>query len=46
LTPEIEEQLAQLHRSGLTAKEALARVAAGGLSRKELYRAWLKIAGA
>ncbi len=29
---------------GVTAKEAIARVAGEtGLSRKELYRAWLKI---
>jgi 16S rRNA (cytidine1402-2'-O)-methyltransferase len=44
LTADIEEQLRQMRRSGITAKEAIASVAAGtGLSKKELYRAWLGI---
>jgi len=42
LTEEIEQQLHYLYLSGATAKEAIAKVAAEtGLSRKELYRAWL-----
>ena len=44
LTPDIERQLSDMHRSGVTAKEAIARVAGEtGLSKKELYRAWLKL---
>jgi DNA-binding phage protein len=44
LTEEIEKQLHQMHLSGVTAKEAIARVAGEtGLSKKELYRAWLKL---
>jgi len=43
LTEDIERQLQQMHLSGVTAKEAIARVAGEtGLSKKELYRAWLK----
>jgi 16S rRNA (cytidine1402-2'-O)-methyltransferase len=43
LTETIEKQLNEMRRSGLTAKEAIAKVAGEtGLSRKELYRAWLK----
>ena len=43
LTEDIERQLHQMRLSGVTAKEAIARVAGEtGLSRKELYRAWLK----
>ena len=44
LTPEIERQLQALRRSGTAAKEAVARVAGeSGVSKKELYRAWLKL---
>ncbi|MBI4180716.1 MAG: 16S rRNA (cytidine(1402)-2'-O)-methyltransferase, partial [Chloroflexi bacterium] len=43
LTEDIERQLQQMHLSGVTAKEAIARVSGEtGLSRKELYQAWLK----
>ncbi len=43
LTADIERQLHQMRLSGITAKEAIARVAGEtGLSRKELYRTWLK----
>jgi len=42
LTAAIEGQLREMHRAGTTAKEAIATVAKEtGLSRKELYRAWL-----
>ena len=45
LTEDIERQLHQMHLSGVTAKEAIARVAGEtGLSKKELYQAWLKLA--
>jgi 16S rRNA (cytidine1402-2'-O)-methyltransferase len=44
LTETIEKQLEQMRRSGVAAKEAIARVAEEtGLSKKELYRAWLKL---
>ncbi|MFQ5997429.1 MAG: 16S rRNA (cytidine(1402)-2'-O)-methyltransferase [Dehalococcoidales bacterium] len=44
LTEEIEKQLHYMYLTGATAKEAIAKVAAEtGLSRKELYRAWLKL---
>jgi 16S rRNA (cytidine1402-2'-O)-methyltransferase len=44
LTEDIERQLNSLRRSGATAKEAIAKVAGEtGLSRRELYRAWLKL---
>jgi 16S rRNA (cytidine1402-2'-O)-methyltransferase len=44
LTPEIEQQLEEMHLSGATAKEAVASVAEQtGLSKKELYRAWLRL---
>jgi 16S rRNA (cytidine1402-2'-O)-methyltransferase len=44
LTDEIEKQLRGMKQSGVGAKEAVARVAAEtGLSRKELYQAWLKL---
>jgi len=44
LTQDIERQLERMHLSGVTAKEAIARVASEtGLSKKELYRAWLKL---
>ena len=45
LTEDIERQLHHLRLSGITAKEGIARVAGEtGLSKKELYRAWLKLA--
>ncbi|TET26933.1 MAG: 16S rRNA (cytidine(1402)-2'-O)-methyltransferase [Dehalococcoidia bacterium] len=45
LTPEIEQQLRNMHQSGLAAKEAVAKMAEkSGLSKRELYRAWLEIA--
>jgi len=44
LTPDVEQQLRHMHQSGLTAKEAVARVASEtGLSKKELYQVWLKL---
>jgi 16S rRNA (cytidine1402-2'-O)-methyltransferase len=44
LTPDIEKKLKALRRSGVAAKEAVARVAdESGVSKKELYRAWLKL---
>jgi 16S rRNA (cytidine1402-2'-O)-methyltransferase len=44
LTPDIEKQLRALRHSGTAAKEAVARVAGeSGVSKKELYRAWLKL---
>ncbi len=45
LTVDIEQQLRQMRQSGLTAKEAVAKVAGDtGLSKKELYRTWLEVA--
>ncbi|MFC2005780.1 16S rRNA (cytidine(1402)-2'-O)-methyltransferase [Chloroflexota bacterium] len=45
LTEDTEQQLHQMRLSGVTAKEAIARVAGEtGLSKKELYQAWLKSA--
>jgi 16S rRNA (cytidine1402-2'-O)-methyltransferase len=42
LTAGIERRLDELRNSGATAREAVAKVAAEtGLSRKDLYRAWL-----
>ena len=44
LTPEVVEGLRHLYYQGITAKEAVARMSlTTGLSRKELYRAWLKL---
>jgi 16S rRNA (cytidine1402-2'-O)-methyltransferase len=44
LTEAIEKQLEQVRRSGVGAKEAVAKLAEEtGLSRKELYQAWLKL---
>jgi 16S rRNA (cytidine1402-2'-O)-methyltransferase len=44
LTGAVEGELKALYLSGTRAKEAIARVAAEtGLSRRELYRAWLKL---
>jgi len=43
LTEDIEKQLHHMRLSGMTAKETIAKVAGEtGLSKKELYRAWLK----
>ena len=45
LTADIEQRLSKLRQSGETAKEAVAVVAGEtGLSKKELYRAWLRLA--
>ncbi len=45
LTEDIEKQLHQMRLSGVTAKEAIARLAEEtGLSKRELYQAWLKLA--
>ena len=45
LTSDIKQQLRQMSQSGLAAKEAVAKVAGDtGLSKKELYRAWLEVA--
>jgi 16S rRNA (cytidine1402-2'-O)-methyltransferase len=44
LTEAIEKQLQQMRRSGVGAKEAVAKVAGEtGLSRKELYQVWLRL---
>ncbi len=44
LTADIERQLRFMYLSGKTAKEAIAKIAGEtGLSRKELYRAWLRL---
>jgi 16S rRNA (cytidine1402-2'-O)-methyltransferase len=44
LTAEIENEIQALHRQGISAKEAVARLSATtGLSRKELYQAWLAL---
>ena len=44
LTEDIEKQLHHMRRSGVMAKEAIAKVAGEtGLSKKELYRAWLRL---
>jgi 16S rRNA (cytidine1402-2'-O)-methyltransferase len=44
LTEAIEKQLQYMRQSGLAAKEAVAKIAGEtGLSRKELYRAWLRL---
>ena len=43
LTADIERQLHDMHLSGATAKETVATIAKEtGLSKKELYRAWLR----
>jgi 16S rRNA (cytidine1402-2'-O)-methyltransferase len=43
LTETVEKRLQELRRSGAGAKEAVAKLAEEtGLSKKELYRAWLK----
>jgi len=44
LTEDIERQLHHMRCSGVTAKEAIAKIAGEtGLSKKELYRAWLRL---
>jgi 16S rRNA (cytidine1402-2'-O)-methyltransferase len=44
LTPATKKQLQKMRRSGVAAKEAVARVAEeSGVSKKELYQAWLKL---
>lgn len=44
LTQDIERQLHRMRRSGVMAKEAIARLAGEtGLSKKELYQAWLRL---
>jgi len=44
LTPDIEQQLCRMRRSGLMAKEAIVRLASEtGLSKRELYQAWLRL---
>jgi len=44
LTEDIEKQLHHMRRSGVMAREAIAKVAGEtGLSKKELYRAWLRL---
>ncbi len=44
LTDDIERQLQRMYLSGATAKEAIAAVAGEtGMTRKELYKAWLRL---
>ncbi|MBI2287468.1 MAG: 16S rRNA (cytidine(1402)-2'-O)-methyltransferase, partial [Chloroflexi bacterium] len=44
VSADIEKQLQQMRLSGVTARDAISRVAeTTDLSRKELYRAWLKL---
>jgi len=44
LTPDVEEQLRQLKAKGKSARDAIAQVASNtGLTRKQLYRVWLKV---
>ena len=44
LTAEIENEIEALQRQGVPAREAIARLSATtGLTRKELYRAWLAL---
>ncbi|MFC1908088.1 16S rRNA (cytidine(1402)-2'-O)-methyltransferase [Chloroflexota bacterium] len=44
LTDDIESQLHHMRLSGMAAKETIAKVAGEtGLSKKELYRAWLRV---
>jgi 16S rRNA (cytidine1402-2'-O)-methyltransferase len=44
LNEEVEQRLDELRRSGVSAREAVAGLAGEtGLSRRELYRAWLKL---
>ncbi len=44
LTAEVEKQLHSMRLSGVPAKEAIARITGEtGLSKRELYRAWLRL---
>jgi len=44
LTEDIEKQLHYMYLSGVTAKEAIAKISGEtGLTRKELYRTWLRL---
>ena len=44
LTSDIEQELCQLQNQGITAREAVKQLSlATGLSRRELYQAWLKL---
>ncbi len=44
LTANIQKRLNSMHKSGLTAREVVAKLASEtGLSRRELYRFWLKL---
>lgn len=46
LTVDVEAELDKMRRSGIAAREAVSRLAEEtGLSRRELYRAWLKTGG-
>ncbi len=46
LTEDIEKRLLKMRLSEVTAREAIARVAGEtGLSKRELYRSWLKLGG-
>ena len=43
INADIEKQLADMKKSGIPSKEAIGQVAEEtGLSRKELYQAWIK----
>jgi 16S rRNA (cytidine1402-2'-O)-methyltransferase len=43
MTADIEKRLRDMRRSGVPARDAISRLATeAGLSRKELYRAWLR----
>lgn len=45
-TSEVEPELRHLYHQGATAKEAISRLSlTTGLSKKELYRAWLRVKG-
>jgi len=44
VTEDIEKRLRNLHLSGVTAKEAISKLAGEpGLSKRELYRAWVRL---
>jgi 16S rRNA (cytidine1402-2'-O)-methyltransferase len=44
LTGDVETQLRQMNKDGMTAREAVAQVAAEtGLSKRQVYQAWLKL---
>lgn len=44
LTEAVENQLRNMHQAGMTAKEAIAQVAGTtGLSKRQLYQAWLRL---